>query len=310
MSFKSHSKEDWLSQVRKELAANINLDDIGIKEKYFSHNGFPFSENAEDFGGRIPSSSFQGLADISGLTNDSMQKVLDIGIDTLYIKLSDSYFPDLGFIDFNYVNPIIEITDLKNELKDKFYKELNNRYSQNQLDKFIIINSKETKAHEYLKLNFSEETIAVSLKSLIDSTKNGINNFLLEFNTGINLNLNIGTLRAIRILLENIKIATQNPDINYKISVSPIEEIINPLTDQTIIKLNFFAISSILGTSDFIQFIPFVTNLEKARIAFNMINIFKHESFLDLYNDAVSGSWFYEDVTHQIAENLWKEIIE
>lgn len=308
MSFNSHNFEAWLSQVKKELPPNVNLDDLIIHKKYFTHSGFSFPKVNQHDEGLIASKGFMGIANACGLDKNELQNLLDLGVEAIYFNLTAEYFPDLSFIDFQYVQPIFDISDVQENESKIFYQTLKEKYAVDLLDSFIIINNKD-KTSEYYKISFDEDDLTSKFKQLIEAIETGANNILLDFNTAIDLNANIATLRAIRIVMENIKVALSKPALNYKISVTPKDDLITPLTDESIIRLNYFAISAILGLADYVHLIPFALDFEKARIALNMINVLKHESFMDLYNDAVSGSYFFEDITHQAANNIWQSII-
>lgn len=308
MRFKSHNFEAWLSQVNKELSPGVNPDDLIIHEKYFTHSGFSYPNAEQGLSGLIASNVFTGIADVSGLEKSDIEKILNLGVETLYIKFTEDYFPDLSFIDFKYVHPIFDVIALQENKSTVFYQSLKEKYQEELLHSFIIVNDK-NKPSEFYKLAFDEDNLPSKFKQLIEAIESGTNSIWLEYNTGINFNSNIATLRAIRIVMENIKVALSKPTLNYKISVSPKNDLIDPLTDESIIRLNYFAIGSIIGSVDYLHLIPFAQDYEKARIANNMLNVFKHESFMDLYNDSVSGSYFFEDITNQTAHNIWQALV-
>ncbi|GBF51849.1 putative methylmalonyl-CoA mutase, small subunit [Leptospira ryugenii] len=70
------------------------------------------------------------------------------------------------------------------------------------------------------------------------------------------------------------------------------------------------AMSAVLGGSDFVAVLPFDT-VEGAtefgkRIARNSQLLLRHESHLDKVHDPSSGSYYIENLTHQLAETAWK----
>ena len=100
---------------------------------------------------------------------------------------------------------------------------------------------------------------------------------------------NIARIRALKVaypkLELNVIIPPANDDFKY-----------NNLVRQTIA-----ATSAIIGGVNHICILPFdgSKSIKSQRLAKNILLILKHESYFDKIKDAVSGSWFFESLTHK-----------
>lgn len=128
----------------------------------------------------------------------------------------------------------------------------------------------------------------------------------------------IAVVRALRMLLDLIVkqygVDSINPSL-IKIHVSTkvlVDESTKEDPYKNMLSNASQAMASIIGGCNVLTVIPHNKGIEEVgrfaeRIARNVSNVLREESYLDKVADPSSGSYYIETLTNQIAENSWQE---
>ncbi|MBY0434050.1 MAG: hypothetical protein K2U26_08085 [Cyclobacteriaceae bacterium] len=157
------------------------------------------------------------------------------------------------------------------------------------------------------------EELINGFKLIADSKSNFLNEpVAIQVEIGQDFFLEIAKLRAIRLVWHRI----QQPG-KGKNNPSPLfihawmrpwsEERYQP--HENMLKSTTAAMAAILGGCDALTILPDEKNhVLASRIARNVSNILREESHLSKVADPLAGTYFLEDVTHQLVEKVWAEL--
>ncbi|WP_395051684.1 methylmalonyl-CoA mutase subunit beta [Flavobacterium sp.] len=139
---------------------------------------------------------------------------------------------------------------------------------------------------------------------------------VFEISVGTNYFFEIAKLRALRLLF-NVIAKEYNHNLDCHLLVSPTKRN-KTLYDYNVnmLRTTTECMSAILGGADAIANLPYDALYHKDnefgdRIARNQLLILKHESYFDKVNNPTDGSYYIENLTHQLAEKaltLFKDI--
>ncbi len=139
---------------------------------------------------------------------------------------------------------------------------------------------------------------------------------VFEVSVGTNYFFEIAKLRALRQLF-NLIAKEYNHNLDCHLLVSPTKRN-KTLYDYNVnmLRTTTECMSAILGGADAIANLPYDALYHKDnefgdRIARNQLLVLKHESYFDKVNNPADGSYYIENLTHQLAEkalNLFKDI--
>ncbi len=139
---------------------------------------------------------------------------------------------------------------------------------------------------------------------------------VFEIAVGTNYFFEIAKLRALRLLF-NVIAKEYNHNLDCHLLVSPTKRN-KTLYDYNVnmLRTTTECMSAILGGADAIANLPYDALYHKDnefgdRIARNQLLILKHESYFDKVNNPTDGSYYIENLTHQLAEKaltLFKDI--
>ena len=142
-------------------------------------------------------------------------------------------------------------------------------------------------------------------------------NIYLKNHVGTNYFFEISKLRAIRMLwqalLEKHELSNLGKiRIFSEIEVSDVKDTDD---DNKLLRATTGSMSAIIGGSAYLTVRPFDSVFEEGddrqqRIARNVSTLLKEESYLDKVKDASSGSYYIENLTHELANNAWKKVFE
>lgn len=135
-----------------------------------------------------------------------------------------------------------------------------------------------------------------------------------RFATGTHYFMEIAKLRAFKIVWNNL-VKSFIPEMDM--IPNPYlhcETIIQPLTENThnnLLHTTTAAMSAILGGCDALSVTPYdAADPNAERLATNIQNILRYESYLDKYRDAANGSFYLENITTQLAAAAWDRFRE
>ena len=122
--------------------------------------------------------------------------------------------------------------------------------------------------------------------------------------------VNIASLRALKAVLQ--KLSTDlNWDLSFKMEASIDSTILGDDPHQNVIQISTISLSAVLAGIDFLCIeTPDLKHPHHdpkwLRTAVHIGHIMKQESFLSGLTDPMSGSYYIEQLTEQIAKNIWE----
>jgi methylmalonyl-CoA mutase len=139
---------------------------------------------------------------------------------------------------------------------------------------------------------------------------------LCTFRFGVDTNyfFEIAKLRAFRILWNNL-VKAYDPELDF-VAVPYVHAAITTRSFTTddmhsnLLRSTTAAMSALLGAADAVSIPPFNTNnpdVQAVRLATNIQNLLRYESYMDRYRDAANGSYYIESLTRTIGEQAWEK---
>jgi hypothetical protein len=158
--------------------------------------------------------------------------------------------------------------------------------------------------------------IAQIIKLLRHFQNNQVNSSALIVETQLNHDffLNISSLRAIKLVLNKIwKEFDLKNDIYFEANID--ENILTMDVHSNVYKMASAALAASISGVDFLVLPPSDVKREKSELdwiktSLHTQHIIKQESRISELTDPTAGSYFIEDLTEQIAENLWLNMQE
>ena len=142
-------------------------------------------------------------------------------------------------------------------------------------------------------------------------------NIYLKNHVGTNYFFEIAKHRAIRLLWQglNQKHGLKNGGKIRLLSEVEVAEVKGTDDDNKLLRATTGAMSAIIGGSAYLTVRPFDSVFQdgddrQKRIARNISNLLKEESYLDKVFDASSGSYYIENLTFELANKAWKQVFD
>jgi len=186
--------------------------------------------------------------------------------------------------------------------------EINRYHNQLPLGKFHII---ESAAHEDVAEEIAH--IALAYTAIIEQVEIAETNVLDALSISIRLTdlfmVNIAKIRALKIILSQIKDAYQLQVETPQIKASSAQSTLGDDADYNKIKLMPHALSGLIGGVDELFLPSSDTALEQNhfshRISRNISHLLQLESFMERVIDPAAGSYYIETLTDKIAAQSW-----
>lgn len=139
---------------------------------------------------------------------------------------------------------------------------------------------------------------------------------LCTFRFGVDTNyfFEIAKLRAFRILWNNL-VKAYDPEMDF-VAVPYVHAAISTRSFTTtdmhsnLLRSTTAAMSALLGGADAVSIPPFNTaepDEQAVRLAANIQNLLRYESYMDRYRDAANGSYYIESLTRTFGEQAWEK---
>ena len=133
-------------------------------------------------------------------------------------------------------------------------------------------------------------------------------NIFLEYEIGNNFYEELTKLRAIKILFSKLKEKMGYHEASLPILVRPQATTSLDFNHQ-LISFTYNAMAAILSGVDFISLKQWTANEKnEARLAQNIQHMLKEESSMHCFTDALAGSFFFENTTSQIVDEVWQAL--
>ncbi len=133
-----------------------------------------------------------------------------------------------------------------------------------------------------------------------------IGSIVLSMRVGIDFNIGITKLRAMRLLWSNVlaALSVEHRDVFLDVITDTREWKEDP--DRNLILSTSQAMSALLGSANRLCIVPVSRTARYRRMAINIHHLLERESYFTRYDDAVSGSHYYEHVSRHIAHKAWE----
>jgi hypothetical protein len=285
--------DNWLHRIEQELPKSKTLGDLMINNGLYQSNGIEAERPSN-------SSSFLQYPEWRILSkahsNEDLLKSLTYGAEAILINTDEMTDDLLDDVRLDYVQSLF-IGSQGYTLQEKQLINYPKKPSIIVSEVTYEINSSLPDSllafFDFLKLKFSE---ADSLMNVLVTIH--IDN---DFYKTINL------LRAVRIAFANLNKAL-GAEHTLKIICTPI-----PTTsdfNRGLIYCSMSALASIIGGADYIYLMEWNKNEGEARLCQNILHLLREESSVSLFHDPTSGSYFFENATHQIVEKIWSSLVK
>ena len=135
-----------------------------------------------------------------------------------------------------------------------------------------------------------------------------VNSFFVSTDIGSSYFLELTKVRVMKMLLAQMLKQYGAEDLNIPIHASN-----SPITKSSLdSNTNFLrstseAMSAVLGGADYLTIDPSHSLASSDRIARNISNLLKDESYLSKTMDPAAGSYYMEDLSKKLAEESWKK---
>jgi hypothetical protein len=308
-NFPSHNKDAWIQRVLKELPIDSSLTSVSIENELYSHDGFS-TQRSQIVEGHIHTESWKITAEIADLNNKTALAALENGAECLFFNITDyTNLEDLLLnIRLDYIESIFNFGQCSTSKSEELNQYLKENYPK---DDYVNYNIDENYGNTTLIECGSLEalndliTLCIKVHDLIQVNNKSV---IIKYEISKNFYTEVSKIRALKVIFANFceAFGAKNQVKFFAKPQSSTEDI-----NQLLIKWSFEGLSSVIGGVDFIGFKPWDKNfLNEARLAQNLQHLYKEESSLHLYDDAMAGSYFIEETTNQIIAKIWSGLIE
>lgn len=319
--FPAPSQQKWLELVEKELKRPpepIEIVDSLRSDPFLEHQYEKKTTLSKSKEGWLIFQKITVTKNAQDLNNE-MISAIDGGATALRLVFEDDN-PDFKEIFKNVDLRHISLSIESEKDQAKILKILNDYCSQvygdnNQIE-IITANANEFQFNAIKPLQLISESTGKPLfenisEILSEAEKTGIQNgkpFWIKLSSSENFYLNIAKIRALKVLWEHILEANNTVSPEMKIWVQVGTSNADP--NQAAISATQQAAAAISGTADAIE----INTLEYSsdypqgfaqRITRNIQNLLWYESHLNKVDDPAAGSYFIEDLTEKIKNEIW-----
>ena len=316
--FSRFTQSDWLAKVRADLkGASMDesmwhVDDEIIASPYTGPTPNPALSRVK----RGPWQTGDKFFLIPGKEdeiNAAILAALHGGVDALHLKIN-AHVDIARILDEVYVDMVHVSLDMTDAVDEASLREtLQAYFTSHPPASLSLWQSAGSGTSSVITINASDSitgALAEAFGDLLDGRKSAHVDLVVHI--GAAYFVEIARLRAIHILHRNLKSAISSlPGITLEVHFDP-----DALTDdshQNMIRSGSLTLSAIFGgaeriytqvSKDLIN-----TTVHDRRIARNVHHLVRYETDITQYSDAVTGSYYLEDLTRKIVEGTWQKLV-
>lgn len=299
-NFPQHTKEAWLERVKRELPEGKTLADLHIQHPLYQHDGFSWPSGQNQVAGFLPTQEWKITA--RSITNTSCLQALQNGAEALWVSPQKEDLPDDLFagVHLDFIHTLIDLSSLEGAELTNWTEWLNVRSAISSL---IPISGKPMKNY-YQQLGLSgtsQDALFDVVQQLKTSWQNESPGWVIHHVVESDFYGEIALLRALRSIFLEMESKESMPKKLYLVAqLEPLSQDAN----QDLIRFTYQALSAVLGGVDYLAG-PAWTHGDHnyARLVQNLQHLMKQEGKLHLFNDAMAGSYFMEEITLQLVES-------
>ena len=312
--FATVTLQDWENLVKKQLKTDDiyailskeNLEGITVKPYYDKS-----PENLQNLP-KVEESTHLVAKYQEGLEEDAYAFLLNNNVEKLYDKTIFVANEDLaGHITLSEENRYFSLIDVfvNNEINSQLAEEL---LSKN-FERNICVD-----ASLYQNAGASiTQQLTFSLGKAKDLTEvfgaEIINKLVFKFAIGANYFFEIAKIRAFKMLFNQFSKEFNLDLIPYIFAETSLRNKAKSDEENNLIRSTLEIAAAMIAGSDAVFANDFKvqnsTELSE-EISFKQQVVLAYESIINVFEDAANGSYYVEEITHQLAENAWKLFLE
>ena len=312
--FATVTLQDWENLVKKQLKTDDiyailskeNLEGITVKPYYDKS-----PENLQNLP-KVEESTHLVAKYQEGLEEDAYAFLLNNNVEKLYDKTIFVANEDLaGHITLSEENRYFSLIDVfvNNEINSQLAEEL---LSKN-FERNICVD-----ASLYQNAGASiTQQLTFSLGKAKDLTEvfgaEILNKLVFKFAIGANYFFEIAKIRAFKMLFNQFSKEFNLDLIPYIFAETSLRNKAKNDEENNLIRSTLEIAATMIAGSDAVFANDFKvqnsTELSE-EISFKQQVVLAYESIINVFEDAANGSYYVEEITHQLAENAWKLFLE
>ena len=312
--FATVTLQDWENLVKKQLKTDDiyailskeNLEGITVKPYYDKS-----PENLQNLP-KVEESTHLVAKYQEGLEEDAYAFLLNNNVEKLYDKTIFVANEDLaGHITLSDENRYFSLIDVfvNNEINSQLAEEL---LSKN-FERNICVD-----ASLYQNAGASiTQQLTFSLGKAKDLTEvfgaEILNKLVFKFAIGANYFFEIAKIRAFKMLFNQFSKEFNLDLIPYIFAETSLRNKAKNDEENNLIRSTLEIAAAMIAGSDAVFANDFKvqnSNTLSEEISFKQQVILAYESIINVFEDAANGSYYVEEITHQLAENAWKLFVE
>ena len=333
--FSKVSAEEWKEKIIKDLKGKEYDNLIWKGDSKIDIQPF-YTENKTENPAVYPASTWRNCEYVK---ESDIKKAIEIakkglsnGAEAIHFKIENGAKFDLDLVSAEFdlnTTLLFEVEVGAVALAEKISKSINlkgailvhdteelievSRLIKNHPKMGLIIGSEKRESIHEALVSILTDFEYILLK--LEDNESFKHNIYLKNHIGTNYFFEIAKLRAIRILWQAL---SQKHDLKNSgkirlLSELEVNEVKGTDDDNKLLRATTSAMSAIIGGSAYLTIRPFETIFDagderQRRIARNISNLLKEEAYLDKIFDASSGSYYIENLTHELANNAWKKV--
>jgi methylmalonyl-CoA mutase len=312
--FATVTLQDWENLVKKQLKTDDiyailskeNLEGISVKPYYDKS-----PENLQNLP-KVEESTHLVAKYQEGLEEDAYAFLLNNNVEKLYDKTIFVANEDLaGHITLSEENRYFSLIDVfvNNEINSQLAEEL---LSKN-FERNICVD-----ASLYQNAGASiTQQLTFSLGKAKDLTEvfgaEILNKLVFKFAIGANYFFEIAKIRAFKMLFNQFSKEFNLDLVPYVFAETSLRNKAKNDEENNLIRSTLEIAAAMIAGSDAVFANDFKvqnsTELSE-EISFKQQVVLAYESIINVFEDAANGSYYVEEITHQLAENAWKLFLE
>jgi len=337
--FSPSTKQDWKNQVLKELKTtpyeNLvwkDIDDFEIEALYeknaesFDYQAFFLNDFSENNAGQIWKNRQVIVVEDAQIANQKALDALAKGADEILFDIKktldwqtlfNGIFVEACGISFRLPSDCLDCLAFYNQKVANFSQQISGSielldgnlpdYENLKNLKTILLYSQSSKP---------SDQVADLLQKMYEAGEANFSKIQFQVRLSNLYFIEIAKLRALRILSQKILLLSesslQNIPILAKTTIQN-DEAAQKYPYNNLLSNTTQAMSALLGNSNIVEITPFNEGIGEVndfseRIARNISNLLREESYLDKVADPSAGSYYIEHLTDQIAQTAWQKL--
>ena len=312
--FATVTLQDWENLVKKQLKTDDiyailskeNLEGITVKPYYDKS-----PENLQNLP-KVEESTHLVAKYQEGLEEDAYAFLLNNNVEKLYDKTIFVANEDLaGHITMSDENRYFSLIDVfeNNEINSQLAEELLSKNFERNIcvDASLYQNAGASITQQLtFSLGKAKELAEVFGAEII-------NKLVFKFAIGANYFFEIAKIRAFKMLFNQFSKEFNLDLIPYIFAETSLRNKAKNDEENNLIRSTLEIAAAMIAGSDAVFANDFKvqnSNTLSEEISFKQQVILAYESIINVFEDAANGSYYVEEITHQLAENAWKLFLE